>query len=102
MGRINIDITADDQSDGELVSRLIATTLTGNDFIDVTNTGSLHHTDTDVDVLESMRNLSPSIFASEVTIDVDTFDTPGDEVPGIGEFPTGDEDDEVDALPDER
>ena len=105
--RINVAITADDQTEGELVSRLIAASLNNNGFEDVTNTACHHANDQEEEVVEAMRALNPEIFSSEVTIDVSTFeevdgpepvaaseDEPG---PGIGEFPepSPDNDDDI-------
>lgn len=97
ISRINIDITADDQTEGELVSRLIAASLNNNGFEDVTNTACHHANDQEEEVVEAMRNLNPDIFNSEVTIEVGTFEN-GDEPivvagaddeagPGVDEFP---------------
>ena len=99
--RINIGVTADDQTDGELVSRLIAVALNNNGFEDVTNTACHHANDQEEEVVEAMRALNPEIFSSEVTIDVQTFeeiDGPADPIaasndepgPGIDEFPEPD------------
>ncbi len=98
VSRINIDITADDQTEGELVSRLIAASLNNNGFEDVTNTACHHANDQEEEVVEAMRALNPEIFSSEVTIDVQTFeevDGPADSIaasndeagPGVDEFP---------------
>ena len=96
MPRIDINVSAEDQSDGELVSRLINSTLNHNGFTDVAlvhNSGS--DQETNEDVLEAMRNLSPSVFSSEVTIGVSEFEEDEVVVPGEGEeFPTPDDEDE--------
>lgn len=106
MSRINIDVTAEDQSDGELVARLISASLNAHNFDDVTNVSNLTHQDTEDEVVEAMRNLNPAIFASEVVIDVQPFEpdqaSSPDDVPGIGEFPEPGEDDEVETSEDER
>ena len=104
--RINIDITADDQTEGELVARFIATALTNNGFDDVTNTSGHHANDQEEEVIEAMRSLNPEMFNSEVTIDTTTFEE-GEEpitiagadeenAPGLDEFPepeSGNDDD---------
>jgi Tfp pilus assembly protein PilW len=102
--RINVDITADDQADGELVARLITAQLSEAGFEDVTNVSGPTHNDKDEEVLEAMRNLSPAIFNAEVVVDVSVFeetalvagadddDIPGDQFPDQG--PTDD-----DAIP---
>ena len=97
VSRINIAVTADDQTEGELVSRLIAVSLTDAGFEDVTNTSGHHTNDQEEEVVEAMRNLNPEIFNSEVTIDTQTFEevdgpelvaAAGDEPgPGVDEFP---------------
>lgn len=98
MSRIDINISAEDQSDGELVARLVNSTLNHNGFTDVAlihNSGS--DQETNEDVLEAMRNLSPSVFSSEVTIGVSAFEE--DEVVAAGddeEFPPPDRDDDGD------
>lgn len=100
--RINVDITADDQSDGELVARLITANLSAHGFDDVTNNSSLLDDDKEDEILEAMRTLNPSIFNSEVVLEVSTFeetatissdDAPGvlDEVPGSVDLPGADE-----------
>jgi hypothetical protein len=105
--RINIDITADDQTEGELIARLIAASLDNNGFTDITNTSGHHANDQEEEVVASMMALNPEIFNSEVTIDVTTFEE-GDEPitlsaaddesgPGVGEFPEAgtDNDDDI-------
>jgi hypothetical protein len=94
--RINIDVTSDDQADGELVARLITAQLSEAGFEDVTNVSGPTHNDKDEEVLEAMRNLSPAIFNAEVVVDVSTFevsavvagegddDIPGDNFPDQG------------------
>lgn len=104
--RINIDITADDQTEGELVSRLIAATLNNNGFEDVTNTSGHHANDQEEEVVEAMRALNPEMFNSEITIDVSTFEEIEDispivvdeeAGPGVDEFPepSPDSDDDI-------
>lgn len=94
MARIDINVSAEDPADGELVSRLINSTMNHNGFTDIDllqHTGN--HQETNEDVLESMRNLSPSIFSSEVTIGVSAFEVDEIVVGSNGqEFPDGDED----------
>ena len=95
--RINIDITADDQTEGELVSRLIAASLNNNGFEDVTNTSGHHTNDQEEEVVEAMRALNPEIFSSEITIEVGVFEEDETAVimaaaddengPGLDEFP---------------
>lgn len=97
--RINIDITADDQGDADLVARHVTATLTQAGFEDVTNI-SHTHVDRDDEVVEAMRNLSPGIFTSEVVIDTSTFADSrvtlagegDDDIPGPGIPDSGDDD----------
>lgn len=98
MSRIDINISAEDPADGELVSRLVNSTLNHSGFTDVElvhNSGS--DQETNDDVLQAMRNLSPSIFTSEVTIGVSAYE---EEEPRTGEpgeeFPEPDEEVESD------
>ena len=109
VSRINIDITADDQTEGELVSRLIAASLNNNGFEDVTNTTCHHANDQEEEVVEAMRNLNPEIFNSEITIEVSAFENGDDPVvvaaaddepgPGVDEFPEPEP--ESDDIPEE-
>lgn len=101
--RINVDITADDQADGELTARLVAAALNQNGFEDVTNISHPVAIERDEEVVAAMKNLSPGIFDSEVVIEVSTFaeapvmagegedDIPGDGIPEAN----GDDDDDV-------
>jgi hypothetical protein len=75
MNRINIDITADDAEDGNLVARLIAANLNQNGFEDVTNVSHPVAIERDEEVVAAMNTLSPGIFQTEVVIDTSTFDT---------------------------
>lgn len=70
MGMININIIADDRDDAEIAARLVAATFNSNGFEDVTNNSHPTHIDREEEVVEAMRNLNPSIFQSEVVIDV--------------------------------
>jgi hypothetical protein len=88
--RINIDVTADDQVDADLVARHITSSLTQAGFEDVTNM-SHTHVDRDDEVVAAMRNLSPGIFTSEVVVETSTFaESPvmagegDDDIPGPG------------------
>lgn len=99
--RINIEVTADDPNDSELVARLVTASLNTHGFEDVTNVSAPTHTDKEEEVVEAMRNLSPSIFTAEVTVESSTFDESDgiggtDDVPGE-EFPEqeGGDDDEI-------
>lgn len=101
MSAINIDISAEDQADGDMVARLITATLTGSGFEDVTNISGPAHQDTDVEVLEAMRNLNPMIFQSEIIVDVSPLEIAppisGEDGPGINEFPEPGPDEDDDA-----
>lgn len=108
VSRINIDITADDQTEGELVSRLIAASLNNNGFEDVTNTSCHHANDQEEEVVEAMRALNPEMFSSEITIEVSLFEE-GDEPvilagaddengPGLDEFPEPGPDNDDDII----
>jgi hypothetical protein len=104
--RINIDITADDQVDADLVGRHITASLTQAGFEDVTNI-SHTHVDRDDEVVAAMRNLSPGIFNAEVTIETSVFaESPvmagegEDDIPGPG-IPDGGGDDDDDAPGDD-
>lgn len=97
--RINIEVTADDQTDSELVARLITASLNTHGFEDVTNVASPLQNDKEEEVVEAMKGLNPGLFTAEVTVESSTFDetaTPtADDVPGE-EFPeqgAGDDDD---------
>lgn len=98
MGRISIDISADDQADGDLAARLVAATFNTHGFDDVTNNSHPTHLDREEEVVEAMRNINPAIFQSEVTIDVSVFDAApemaGVDVPGDDEFAETSEDEE--------
>lgn len=106
MSRISVEVMADDQSDGELVSRLIAASLNSHGFDDVTNVACPTHNDQEEEVVEAMRNLNPSLFQAEVTIDVGVFDDEpalaGADQPGDDEFAEeeSDDDDSRDPLED--
>lgn len=94
MSRIDINVSAEDPADGELVSRLINSTMNHNGFTDIELLGHTgNHQETNDDVLVAMRNLSPSIFSSEVTIGVSDYEV--EEIP-VGtngqEFPDSDDD----------
>jgi hypothetical protein len=109
MGRLSIDITADDQADGDLAARLVAATFNTHGFDDVTNNSHPTHLDREEEVIEAMRTLNPAIFQSEVTIDVSTFEEApalaGADVPGDDEFPDvseEDDDGDIDILEEER
>lgn len=102
--RFNIDITADDQSDGEMLARLVTAQLSSAGFEDITNLSGPTHNDKDEEVLEAMRNLTPSIFNAEVVLDVSVFEpsavlagTADDDIPGDVFPEQGDGDD--DAIP---
>lgn len=90
--RINIDVTSDDQSDSDLVARLIVATLNTHGFEDVTNVTTPTHVDKEEEVVEAMQNLNPSIFSAEVVVEASVFEESAaiagsaDEVPGE-EFP---------------
>jgi Tfp pilus assembly protein PilW len=75
MNRINIDITADDAEDGNLVARLIAANLNQSGFEDVSNISHPVAIERDDEVVAAMNTLSPGIFQAEVVIDTSTFDT---------------------------
>ncbi len=104
MGRIYIDVSADDQQEGDLTARLIASTLNTNGFDDVVNNAHPTHLDQEEEVVEAMKNLTPGIFQSEVVIDVtpfeDTVELAGVDQPGDDEVPEGDDDDGEDPLRD--
>lgn len=98
MGRINIDIQAEDQADGDLAARLVAASFNSHGFEDVTNNSHPTHIDQEEEVVEAMRNLNPSIFNSEVIIDVSVSDDSpvlaGADQPGDDEYPEDDDDDD--------
>lgn len=100
MSRIDINISAEDQTDGDLVSRLVTAALTNNGFEDVTSMTHNTHVESEEDVIVAMRGLNPSIFASEITVAVSDYESelpdavddsarPGDET-----FPDPDSDEE--------
>lgn len=106
--RINVDITADDQLNGDLASRLVAAAFQQAGFEDVTNV-THHHIETDSEVIEAMRNINPSIFGAEVVIEASTFeslvvpagtsdddDLPGPGVPNDDDDEVGGSDEEID------
>lgn len=72
---IRIEVTANNQTDAELGARLVAATFNNNGFEDVTNLSQPLHIDRDEEVVEAMRNLSPSIFNAEVIIEANVFDS---------------------------
>lgn len=102
--RINVDITADDAEDGNLVARLIAANLNQNGFEDVTNVAHPVAIERDEEVVAAMNSLSPGIFTTEVVIDVSTFDnTPSAAAVGDDEefpepVPSGQDDDDDPVL----
>lgn len=99
-GRINIDISADDQAEADLAARLVAATFNSHGFDDVTNNSHPTHLDQEEEVVEAMRNLTPGIFGSEVVIDVtpfeDTVTLAGADQPGDDEVLEGPEEDDGD------
>ena len=103
MPRISIEVMADDQSDGELVSRLITANLNAHGFDDVTNVACPTHNDQEEEVVEAMHNLNPSLFQYEVSIDVSLFDNEpalaGADQPGEDEFPDDETDENEDRDP---
>lgn len=102
MARLSIEITAEDQADGDLAARLVAATFNTHGFDDVTNTTHPTHIDREEEVVEAMRMINPAIFEAEVTIDVSVFEEgpalAGVDVPGDGEFPEVSEDDDDDST----
>jgi hypothetical protein len=106
MARINIDVSADDQSDADLAARLVAATFNTHGFDDVTNNSHPTHIDQEEDVVEAMHNLNPGIFQSEVIINATAFEEPvelaGADSPGDDEFLSDreEEDDGIDVLGD--
>lgn len=90
MPRIDINVSAEDSVDGDLVSNLISTTLTTHGFTDVANVGSVNNYQTDPEVLTAMRNLSPSIFDSEITVGISEYEPP-ESADGIEEGLPGNE-----------
>lgn len=86
---IRIDVTANNQTDADLASRLIAASFNQNGFEDVTNLSHPIHIDRDEEVVEAMRNLSPSIFNAEVTIEAGVFEATENVVAGIDDDGVG-------------
>ena len=96
--RLCIEVTAEDQSDGDQVGRLLQAALVKNGFEDVTlATSSSPKIEQEEEVVEAIRALNPSLFTAEVTIETSTFDavdTVGDEIPGE-DFPEDEVDEEL-------
>lgn len=88
--RISVDVTADDQSDADLVARLIVATLDTHGFQDITNVTAPMHNDKEEEVLEAMQTLNPALFNYEVVVESNVFEdtstTLPDALPGE-EFP---------------
>ena len=79
---IRIEVIAGNQTDADLGARLVAASFNNNGFEDVTNLSQPLHIDRDEEVVEAMRNLSPSIFNAEITIEASVFD-PSSSVVGV-------------------
>lgn len=93
---VSIDITADDQVEGELIARLVSASLNANGFEDVTNTSCHYSNEQEEEVVLAMWALNPEIFTYEITIEVSAFEDDGAEAlaaadnepgPGLEEFP---------------
>lgn len=74
MSRIDINISAEDPTEGDLVSRLLTSALTNNGFEDVTSMTHNTHIETQEDVVIAMRGMNSSIFTSEITIGVSNYE----------------------------
>lgn len=105
--RIQIDITADDQSTADLAARGVAAWFSNNGFEDVTNNTHPTHIDRDEEVVAAIQAISPMMFQAEVVIDAGVFEessvlagTDGEEGPGdVFPEPT-DDDDEIPRIDD--
>ncbi len=98
MSRIDVNIAAEDQTEGDFVARLVTAALNSNGFEDVTSMGHSNHQETEDDVVAAMRSLHPDVFVAEITVGVVPFEEEtidaSETVVGDSEFAPPEDDDD--------